>query len=157
MAVADFDGDGRLDLAINNNNAAPTIFRNRLAESGNWLELTLAGSGNRDAVGARVRVTLSAAGGDGDTGGGKTLTRWVEAGSGYASQSAFPLHFGLGEASRVEAVEIVWPSGHVDQLAGAGIAINRRTLIEEGGEVAEIFLPPPSGGGSQSITPTAES
>ncbi len=129
MAVADFDGDGRLDLAINNNNAAPTIYRNRLISSGNWLELTLVGSsGNPDAVGARVRLTLAAAGGA----EGKTLTRWVEAGSGFASQSAFPLHFGLGEASGIESVEIAWPSGHVDRLSGAGIAINGPARIKEG-------------------------
>ncbi len=134
VAVADFDGDGRLDLAINNNNAAPTIYRNRLAASGNWLQLLLAGSSsNPDAVGARVSLTLAADGGQ-----SKTLTRWVEAGSGYASQSDFPLHFGLGEASDVEAIEITWPSGHVDRLNGDDVAINGRTRIEEGGEMARI-------------------
>lgn len=139
MAVADFDGDGRLDLAINNNNNGPTIYRNQLARSGNWLALSLVGAdGNRDAVGARLRLTLAASVNGDDGGAGKTLTRWVEAGSGYASQSAFPLHFGLGEASRIELIEITWPSGHVDRLSGAGIAINGRTRIEEGGKVAHI-------------------
>ncbi len=103
---------------------------------GNWLQLSLAGDrSNADAVGARVSLTLAS-----DSGEGKTLTRWVEAGSGYASQSAFPLHFGLSDATRVESVEIVWPSGHVDRLSGAEIAINGRTRIEEGGRVAS--LPP---------------
>ncbi len=125
MAVADFNGDGKLDVAINNNNARPTIYMNAFVTSGNWLRLDLVGSvSNRDAVGARVRLTL--AGGE----GGKTLTRWVEAGSGYASQSAFPVHFGLGRAA-VETVEIVWPSGRVDHLDGGELGINRTVRIEE--------------------------
>ncbi len=87
-----------------------------------------------------MRLTLAAS--DAAGGKGKTLTRWVEAGSGYAAQSAFPLHFGLGEASRIEAVEISWPSGHVDRRSGDGIAINSRTRIEEGGKVAEMLQHP---------------
>ena len=143
MAVADFDGDGRLDLAINNNNARPTLYANRLAV-GNWLRLELVGGdSNRDAVGARVRLTL------GD--GGKVLTRWVEAGSGYASQSAFPVHFGLGDASRVEAVEIAWPSGAVTSLPGTELGVNQTVRVDEAGGAAVIAAAPaeaePSTGG----------
>ncbi len=105
-----------------------------MRSSGNWLQLSLAGDrSNADAVGAKVSLTLAS-----DSGQGKTLTRWVEAGSGYASQSAFPLHFGLSDATRVESVEITWPSGHVDRLSGADITINGRTRIEEGGRVASL-------------------
>ncbi len=132
MAVADFDGDGRLDLAINNNGAPPTLYVNRL-EPRNWLRLRLVGtSSGRDAVGARVALKLPA------DGGGKTLTRWVEAGSGYAAQSAFPLHFGLGEAERVESVEITWPSGRVARIAGDQLGINRTLRVEEGAEDAAV-------------------
>jgi len=133
-AVADFDGDGRLDLALNNNNARPTLLLNQLAQAGNWVELDLIGAvSNRDAVGARVRLTS----------GGRSLSRWVEAGSGYASQSAHTLHFGLGEAERIEAVEIDWPSGHQQRLAGAELAAtvrlnDRATVQEPGSSVAEV-------------------
>ncbi len=107
VAIADLDLDGRLDLAINNNAAAPTILLNRVPDAGRSVALDLVGSrSNRDAVGARVRLTA----------GGRTMTRLVEAGSGYASQSSHTLHFGLGEATRVEAVEVEWPSGHRQAL-----------------------------------------
>ena len=56
VAVADFDGDGRLDLVMSNNNAPPTIYRNALRSTGSWCRLALAGPGGKgDAVGARVK------------------------------------------------------------------------------------------------------
>ena len=133
VAVADLDLDGRLDIAINNNNARPTIYLNRFAETGNWLRLLLIGTGqsNRDAVGANIRLTVATA-----DGSASEMTRWVEAGSGYASQSSFAAHFGLGEAERVTALEIRWPSGRIERLEGAELAtrvpgINRTLRIEE--------------------------
>ncbi len=68
--------------------------------------------------------------------GGRTLTRWVEAGSGFAAQSAFPLHFGLGAAESVEAVEITWPSGRVARIEGEALGINRTVRVEEAAEDA---------------------
>jgi hypothetical protein len=112
-AVADFDGDGRLDLAITNNDARPTLLVNRLPEAGHWVTLELIGTeSNRDAVGALARLTSD----------GRRLSRWVEAGSGYASQSAHTLHFGLGDSTRIEALEIDWPSGLQQRLDGAELA-----------------------------------
>jgi hypothetical protein len=126
VGVADLNRDGRLDLVINNNNKPPTIYLNELQDEHNWLQIELVGNkSNRDAVGARVRLTVA----------GKTLTRLVGSGSGYASQSMLPLHFGLGTAERVEALEIHWPSGRVDRLEGDDLAalgeLNRRVRIEE--------------------------
>ncbi len=139
VAVVDLDGDGRLDLVINNNHAPPTVYLNRVAGAGNWLALDLVGTAsNRDAVGARVRLTA----------GGRTLTRQVEAGSGYASQSARVLHFGLGRAERVEAVEIAWPSGRLERLAGPeaeGLGINRTVVVEEGARPAARLAGRPAG------------
>lgn len=65
------------------------------------------------------------------------MTRWVEAGSGYASQSAFEVHFGLGRADSLEALEITWPSGRVERLEESELAarvggINRKVRIDEG-------------------------
>lgn len=127
VAVADFDGDGRLDMVINNNNETPMLYLNNLKSSGNAVELKLVGTrSNRDAIGARVRLTA----------GGKTMTRQVEAGSGYASESMLPVHFGLGGADRVEAVEISWPSGLVQRIEGeslsAALGVNRSVRVEEG-------------------------
>ncbi len=115
VAVADFNGDGRLDLVINNNNAAPTLYLNNVKRSGNSVVIKLEGSAeelkgnihsNRDAIGAQVRVVIA----------GKTMMRQVEAGSGFAAEGMFPVHFGLGAASRIEGVEITWPSGLVQKF-----------------------------------------
>ena len=140
VAIADLDGDGRLDLAINNNNAAPTIYLNRSAMEHDWLAVEVVGNGrtsSRDAVGARVALTLAAA----DGGAGKTMTRWVEAGSGYAAQSAYPVHFGLGRAAALHALEVTWPSGETLRLTGAeleALGSNRVLRVEEGSsEIAQ--------------------
>ena len=134
VAIADLNGDGRLDVAINNNNMSPTIFLNRSSALSNWLEVEVVGDGdksNRDGVGARVALTLA----DGNGGSSKTMTRWVEAGSGYAAQSAFPVHFGLGPGGKATALEITWPSGTRKRLEAAELetlGINRRIRLEEG-------------------------
>ena len=134
VAVADFDGDGRLDLVINNNNETPVLYLNNLRRAGRGVELKLVGGrgSNRDAVGACVRLTA----------GGKTMTRHVEAGSGYASQSMLPVHFGLGAAESVEAVEVCWPSGLVQRIEGeslrASIGAGRLVRIEEGRDPSAV-------------------
>jgi hypothetical protein len=145
VAVADFDGDGRLDMVINNNNETPTLYLNGLKRTGNAVELKLVGAvvadasgprSTRDAIGATVRVTA----------GGKTMTRQVDAGSGYASESMRPLHFGLGAADRIESVEITWPSGLVQRMEGAQVEgwVNKLMRVEEGGARAAELRP---GGG----------
>ncbi len=129
VAVADFDLDGRLDVVINNNNAEPTLYLNRSSAAHHWLRLDLRSRGaNTDAIGAKVRVTLPPTVGQPP----KVLTRLVEAGSGYASQSAFPVHFGLGEAERVESVEIHWPDGDIQVLDGARMKIDSQLVVEQG-------------------------
>ena len=132
MAVADFNGDGRLDLVMNNNNETPVLYLNNLKKSGNAVELKLVGTrSNRDAIGACVRLTA----------GGKTMMRQVEAGSGYASQMMLPVHFGLGAADKVEAVEICWPSGLVQRIEGesltAALGVNRMVRVEEGRDLSD--------------------
>ena len=127
MAVADFNNDGRLDLVMNSNNETPVLYLNNLKKVGNSIELKLVGTrSNRDAIGARVRLTAN----------GKTMTRQVEAGSGYASQMMLPLHFGLGNATRVDSIEICWPSGDVQHLDGDQLTSmmkdKRQIRIEEG-------------------------
>lgn len=115
VGIADFNGDGKLDLVINNNNAAPTLYLNNVQRSGNSVVIKLAGSAkgldgnmhtNRDAIGAQVRLAIA----------GKTIMRQVEAGSGFAAEGMLPVHFGLGNATMIEAVEITWPSGLVQKF-----------------------------------------
>ena len=72
-----------------------------------WLRLQLVGTHcNRDAIGARATVVAD----------GLTQIREVKSGSGYLSQNELHLHFGLGEAEKVEAVIVRWPCGQIDTV-----------------------------------------
>lgn len=113
VAVADFDNDGDLDVVVNHNpgirtEIAPTLYRNDIGQRQHWLQVELVGTrANRDAVGSEVRLDLA---------DGRTLTRHVLIGSGYASQSSRRLHFGVGETERIKSLEVTWlgPGGGRD-------------------------------------------
>jgi enediyne biosynthesis protein E4 len=103
-AHADFDRDGRMDLAIMVHGDRPILLRNVSATPGRWLTIRLRQTGaNTRALGARVVVT----------GGGLTQTALLGATPSYLSQSPAEVHFGLGEADLVEEVIIHWPDGAV--------------------------------------------
>ncbi len=105
MAKGDLDGDGKVDVVMNNFNSAPTVLRNVTDSKNHWLSLKLVGEPKqktpRDAIGSIAWVTV-----------GKLRLRGdVISGAGYASQSDLKLHFGIGEAAKVDKVEISWANG----------------------------------------------
>jgi hypothetical protein len=135
VAVADLNNDGRLDLVIGNNNTRPTIYLNNQARTGNWLRVDLGNAepqGGRDPLGARVDVVVR------HDGKQRTITRWVEAGAGYASQSDYTLHFGLGEAGALESLTVSWPGGVKRTFTGPAIGpfINATVSIRGDGSLA---------------------
>jgi hypothetical protein len=115
MAVGDLDGDGRLDAVVNNIDTRPTVLRNVTKQSGHWLMLRLIGDvekkSPRDATGATAYVTI-----------GKMRQRQdVVSGAGYASQNDARLHFGLGAATKIDKLEIVWPNGTTEVVSVPGV------------------------------------
>ena len=124
VAAANFDNDGAQEIVVNNSHDRPSLLKN-LGEHGNWLLLKLEGTkSNRDAIGARVSVR---------TGVGASAhqqTQEVRSGGGYISQSDFRLHFGLGQATKADVIEIRWPSGQTQRLEN--VLANRIVRIREG-------------------------
>lgn len=107
LAVGDYDDDGRLDLLCVNRNQRADLFRNTSPDRGHWISLRLVGTrSNRDGIGARVRLLA----------GGVVQTAVCRRSSSYASSSDPRLFFGLGNATRVDRIEIRWPSGEEDRL-----------------------------------------
>ncbi len=107
VAYADYDHDGRVDIVVGNPMDAYYLYRNT-STAGNWLSLSLVGSGpvNRDAVGTLAVLELS---------DGRSLRRRVHIGSSLGADHQRALHFGLGSANPVE-LTITWPNGMVEVL-----------------------------------------
>ncbi|MGA2737121.1 MAG: CRTAC1 family protein [Bryobacteraceae bacterium] len=122
-AVFDLDNDGDLDIVTNDFNSAPQVLVSNLSAKRriHWLKVKLIGTtSNRDGLGAFVRVTS----------GGRTLTKYNDGKSGYLSQSSLPLYFGLGDAQKVDRVEVDWPSGHKQSIT-EGLRPNEVLQITE--------------------------
>jgi len=127
-AVADFDGDGRLEIITNNFNDGPYYFRNRFPPK-NYVAFRLTGTSygrpgpgaktSRDAVGALVRLYA----------GNVVMTRQVNPAGGYLSQSSRTVHFGLGGRVKVDRVEITWPGGARQRINNP--AVNTLHVVTE--------------------------
>ncbi len=125
-AAADLDGDGDLDLAVyNRNNPIIKIYRNDTPGQGNLALVDLRGTGS-GTLAAGAQAVLDCA--------GKRMLRQVELGSGFLAQSAPTLHFGLGGCSRIDSIEVRWPSGR--EQTWQDLPVNHRVALTEGsGEV----------------------
>ena len=120
-AIADFDNDGDLDILVSNNGQPPQLLRNDGGNSNHWLQLFLIGTlSNRDAVGARVKLNA----------GDLVLYDERKGGMSYQSAQDPRLHFGLGQRSLVDQIEIKWPSGEFTKLTN--LKADQILAIEEG-------------------------
>jgi hypothetical protein len=120
-AIGDFDNDGDLDILVSNNGQPPQLLRNDGGNANHWLQLFLVGTrSNRDAVGARVKVTA----------GDIVLYEERKGGMSYQSAQDPRLHFGLGPHSAIDQIEIKWPSGELSKFKNLGA--DQILAIEEG-------------------------
>jgi hypothetical protein len=120
VAAGDIDNDGEVEVLINNQGERPSLLRQSARPRGNWTLIQLTGArSNRSAIGARVRLTA----------GGMTQTDEVRSGGGYISQNDLRLHFGLGEARRIDKLEIQWPSGQKEERSD--LEVNKILVLSE--------------------------
>lgn len=108
-AYADFDGDGDLDVVLTQCGGAARMFRNDQKVGHHWLRVKLKGKApNTEAHGAIVRLHA----------GNQIQERVVSPTHGYLSQSELTVTFGLGETSKIDRLEITWPDGTKQEIAG---------------------------------------
>ena len=122
-AYADLDGDGALDLVVNNVNDEAFVYRNNarsLLRTNHYLQVSLVGEGpNRFAVGATVAVQA----------GRQTFYQELEPTRGFQSSVDYVLTFGIGNADTVGAVTVSWPDLRVSRLTH--VAANQRLVVKQ--------------------------
>ena len=119
-AFADYDNDGDADVVINNIGSPAVLLRNDGGNRNRSLAIRLVGRvGNRDGLGARVRVTA----------GGRTQTAEKRSAGGYLSQNDPRLLFGLGKRTEAERIEVTWPSGRTQVLEH--VPSGKTVVVEE--------------------------
>jgi len=121
-AFGDLFNDGHIDVVMNNLDGPPSLLRNVLRNGNHWIELKLIGGSKspRDATGSTVFLTANGARQRGD----------VLSGGSYISNNDPRVHFGIGSATKIDKVEIRWPSGAVDELSLP--SVDRIFTITEG-------------------------
>jgi Flp pilus assembly protein TadD len=120
-AFGDIDNDGQIDVAIANVNDLPDLFKLKGDPRHHWITLKLVGtSSNRNAIGARVHLVA-----------GQTQ-QWqeVRGGGSYFSQNDFRVHFGVGDATAIDRLEVRWPSGAEETFTN--LAVDQIHVLTEG-------------------------
>jgi hypothetical protein len=142
-AFADFDDDGRIDVAISNKNQPARILLNRIPPRGNWLKLELrAPTPNTRAIGARVRVEAAT----------RNWTREIQAGSSYCSSDDSTVHVGLGDAPSADRVVVRWPDQSVEFFGPLEGNATHRITQGDGVQQGTFSAQPSSGRTEESDT-----
>jgi enediyne biosynthesis protein E4 len=126
VAFGDIDNDGDVDIAVNDLDGSPQLFRNDGGNANSSILIrTIGVKSNRDGIGARVKVVV----------GGVTLVDEVRSGGSYISQNDLRLHFGLEQRTKIDLVEVHWPSGVIDKVSN--VAANKIIIVKEGKGLVE--------------------
>jgi hypothetical protein len=128
--LADFDNDGRVDIAVIHTNEPVALLRNEADTAGrHWVGIQLAGKGHRDVVGAKIVLEA----------GGRKQTRFAQGGGSYASSSDRRHVIGLGAAERITKLTVTWPNGQVQSFSD--LLPDRYYRLTEGDDQAEPLYP----------------
>jgi hypothetical protein len=121
LATADYDNDGDTDIAINNRGDYPELLRNDGGSANHWLEILLIGTrSNRDGVGASLKLTSE----------DFVRVEQAKGGMSYMSASDPRILFGLGKRTKIDSLEVTWPSGQVDKLRN--VLVDQIIAVKEG-------------------------
>jgi hypothetical protein len=135
--VGDFNNDGRIDVVIVNMNDLPSLWRNDTQNHNSSILVKLIGThANRDAIGARVKVVTAA----------HTQIDEVHSGDSVMSTSDMRLHFGLGQARKIDLLEVHWPTtGETERFTN--VDVNQLLTIQEDAGIVrrERFAPAKKG------------
>ncbi|HTU92943.1 MAG TPA: ASPIC/UnbV domain-containing protein, partial [Gemmataceae bacterium] len=120
VAFGDLDDDGRLDLVISHLNEPAALLHNETPTDNHWLGVELIGRGRSDVVGAKLILEHD----------GQTQTRFAKGGGSYASSSDRRHVFGLGKATTIDRLTVIWPNGEREQWKN--LAIDRYHRLVQG-------------------------
>jgi hypothetical protein len=120
-AFGDLENNGRMGIVVNNIDEQPFYYLSARSSAGRWVRFNLVGTKcNRDAIGARVIVTA----------GGLRQTDEVRSAGSYISSSDIRVHFGLGDATLLDQLQICWPDSSVETRKR--LQVNRDYVIRQG-------------------------
>ena len=134
-AFGDIDNDGQIDVVVGDVDGSPMILRNEGDKNNHWVTFEFAAiKGSPLAIGTRVKVTA-----------GKIVqTEEIRSGGSYLSQNDLRLHFGLGGATKVDSIEIRWPTGKVETIRD--VAADKFYAVLEGSGIVPFEKIRPVGG-----------